>query len=63
MTDGPDSMQWPTMRHKLGGAGFLWFGCSLGWSVDFRNWYYGHWLWLSMGRLVFRCGRGTYGDD
>jgi hypothetical protein len=58
-----DSMQWPSLRHKLGSPHFLWFRDNLGWSISFRNWYHGPWLWIQMGRLAFRTGRGIYEHD
>jgi hypothetical protein len=60
MTTPADDMRWPTLRHKLGNPHFLWFAHSLGWWVIMREDWVGCWLWVQMGRLAFRTGRGEY---
>ncbi len=59
-TDGPDSMRWPTLRHKLTPLSAFRWSAYAGFSVWFRNWYYGPWLQISLGWWCVQIGRGTY---
>jgi hypothetical protein len=59
-TTGPQAMVWPTLRHKLGCPRVFCWPCYAGFSINFRDWYFGNYLLISIGWFAFACGGGIY---
>ncbi len=59
-TDGPDSMRWPTLRHKLTPVHAFRWPAYAGFGLWFRDWYHGPWIMASMGWWCVQIGSGTY---
>jgi hypothetical protein len=55
-------MTWPSLRHKLWPISVLRWPVPI-YRIDLRDWYFGPWLRISLGRWFVQVGHGTYGDQ
>ena len=56
----PRAMRWPGIRHKIEAACFIQWPRFMGFWIEWRDWYFGHYLMVSFGWFAFKMGHGTY---
>lgn len=53
----PEPRTWTCLRNKLRDPCLIRTPGYCGFSIDFRNSYYGPWMWINLGWFVLLTGR------